>query len=112
MGLASDIGRGFGASGPGLLIGGIAGLILGPPILRLAGRIVRPAARTVIRSGADAYRYTREGIGDLMEESRAELVHAESKDAEPKAKSQRPAKPSKRAARAPAKPGGHVGAHP
>jgi hypothetical protein len=64
--------KGLIGAGPLLLIG-VAGMVLGPRLVRLAGRAGRPVARTALRTGADAYDRTREGLGGLIEESRAEL---------------------------------------
>jgi hypothetical protein len=64
--------KGLNGAGPFLLIG-VAGMLLGPPLLRLVGRATRPVARTAVRSGVGAYERTRDGLGGLIEESRAEL---------------------------------------
>jgi hypothetical protein len=64
--------KGLTGAGPLLLIG-VAGMVFGPQLLRLAGRATRPVARTALRTGADAYDRTREGLGGLVEESRAEM---------------------------------------
>ena len=71
--------KGLTGAGPLLLVG-VAGMVLGPQLVRLAGRVTRPVARTALRSGVDAYDRTREGLGrtreglgGLIEESRAEM---------------------------------------
>lgn len=71
--------KGFMGAGPLVLVG-VAGMVFGPRLLRLAGRATRPVARTALRSGVDAYERTREGLGrtreglgELIDESRAEL---------------------------------------
>jgi hypothetical protein len=64
--------KGLTGAGPLLLVG-VAAMVLGPALLRLAGRATRPVARTALRSGVDAYDRTREGLGGLIEESREEM---------------------------------------
>lgn len=71
--------RGLMGAGPLMLVG-VAGMVFGPRLLRLAGRASRPVARTALRSGVDVYDRTREGLGrtreglgELVDESRAEL---------------------------------------
>ena len=66
-------------AGPLLLIG-VAGMVLAPRLLRLAGQAGRPVARGALRAGVDVYDRTRdglgrtrEGLGDMVDESRAEL---------------------------------------
>lgn len=68
MALVSDIAKGVGGAGPIVLVG-VGALILGPPLLRMIGRAARPVARRAVRSGVAV----RDGIGDLVEESRAEM---------------------------------------
>jgi hypothetical protein len=64
--------KGLTGAGPLVLVG-VAGMVLGPTLLRLAGRATRPVARTALRSGVDVYDRTREGFGGLIEESRGEI---------------------------------------
>jgi hypothetical protein len=71
--------KGLTGAGPLMLIG-VAGMVLGPTLLRLAGRATRPVARTALRSGVDVFDRTREGFGGLregfgglIEESRGEM---------------------------------------
>lgn len=64
--------KGLTGAGPLMLVG-VAGMLLGPTLLRLAGRATRPVARTALRSGVDVYDRTREGFGGLIEESRGEM---------------------------------------
>jgi hypothetical protein len=39
----------------------------------MVGRVTRPAAKRTLKAGIGAYRRTREGVGHLVEESRAEM---------------------------------------
>ena len=71
--------KGLIGAGPLVLIG-VAGMVFGPRLLRLAGRAGRPVARTALRTGVDVYDRTkeglgrtREGIGEMVDETRAEL---------------------------------------
>jgi hypothetical protein len=66
-------------AGPLLLIG-VAGMVLGPRLVRLAGRAGRPVARRALRTGVDVYDRTREGLGgvrdglgEMVDETRAEM---------------------------------------
>jgi hypothetical protein len=86
-------------SGPGpLLLIGVAGMVLGPRLLRLAGRAGRPVARTALRTGADLYDRTkeglgrsREGLGEMVDESRAEMKgRGQGRGRRPAARSSRP----------------------
>jgi hypothetical protein len=56
---------------------GVAALALGPTVLPWVGRVLRPAAKTVIKGGLIVYRETVAGIGELasglVEEARREL---------------------------------------
>lgn len=67
-----DLGKALGGSGPWLMAG-VGVLVLGPPALRLLGRVTRPAAKRTLRTAMGAYHRTKEGVGDLIEESRSEL---------------------------------------
>ena len=64
--------KGLMGAGPLMLVGAAA-MVFGPRLLRLAGRATGPVARTALRSGVGVYDRTREGLGDLVDESRAEL---------------------------------------
>jgi hypothetical protein len=56
---------------------GVAALFLGPTLLPTIGRVLRPAAKAVIKGGIVVYRETVAGIGelttDLVAEARSEL---------------------------------------
>ena len=56
---------------------GAAALVLGPTLFPAIGRILRPAAKTVIKGGLVLYRETVGAIGDLttdlVEEAKREL---------------------------------------
>lgn len=71
--------KGFFGAGPLVLVG-VAGMVFGPRLLRMAGRATRPVAKGALRTGVDVYDRTRqglgrtrEGLGDLVDESREEL---------------------------------------
>jgi len=61
--------------GAGLAIAGAA--ILAPTVLPAVGRMVRPVAKTAIKTGMMLYRETLAGVGDvtsdIVAEARAEL---------------------------------------
>lgn len=61
--------------GVGLAIAGAA--ILAPTVLPAVGRMVRPVAKTAIKTGMMLYRETLAGVGDvtsdLVAEARSEL---------------------------------------
>jgi hypothetical protein len=56
---------------------GAAALVLGPTLFPAIGRVLRPAAKTVIKGGLVLYRETVGAIGDLttdlVEEAKREL---------------------------------------
>jgi hypothetical protein len=56
---------------------GLAAIVLGPTVLPAIGRVLRPAAKSVIKGGIVAYRamITEAGefASDLIEEARSEL---------------------------------------
>jgi len=58
---------------------GVAALLLGPTLFPAIGRVLRPAAKTVIKGGLVLYRETVGAIGDLttdlVEEAKRELEH-------------------------------------
>lgn len=61
--------------GVGLAVAGAA--VLAPTVLPAVGRMVRPIAKTAIKTGMMIYRETLAGVGDitneLVAEARAEL---------------------------------------
>lgn len=63
-----DLAKGAGGVGPALLIG-VGAFVLGPPLLRMTGRMLRPVAKKAVRTGAAA----RESFGDLIADSRSEM---------------------------------------
>jgi len=73
----------------GLAIG-VGAIILGPTAIRTLEGILRPTAKTLIKSGMVFYRETLSEIGematDLVAEARAELDQEASADREPPAK--------------------------
>jgi hypothetical protein len=74
MALIDDMFKGNLAAG---LATGVGAIILGPTTVRTLGSILRPAAKTLIKSGLVFYRETLSEIGemaaDLVAEARAEL---------------------------------------
>jgi Protein of unknown function (DUF5132) len=64
-----------GALGPGLAIAGA--VILAPTVVPAVGRMLRPVAKTAIKTGMMLYRETLSGVGDvagdLVAEARSEL---------------------------------------
>ena len=74
MALLEDIFKGNAMTGVAV---GAAALFLGPTVLPTIGRVLRPAAKTVIKGGIVLYRETIAGIGelttDLVEEARSEV---------------------------------------
>jgi hypothetical protein len=56
---------------------GVAAAVLGPTLLPAIGRVLRPAAKTVIKGGMMLYEQAVAGIGDLtsdlVAEARSEL---------------------------------------
>lgn len=74
MALFEDLFEG-GIIGPGLAIAGV--VVLAPTVVPAAGRLLRPIAKTVIKTGMMLYRETLSGVGDvagdLVAEARAEL---------------------------------------
>jgi hypothetical protein len=64
---------------------GVGALLLAPTILPAVGRVIRPAAKAVIKGGMVFYRETLaevgEVAGDLFAEARAELEHESSSPA-------------------------------
>jgi Protein of unknown function (DUF5132) len=67
-------------AGTGLAVG-IGALVLGPTLLPAIGRVLRPAAKAVIKGGMVIYRETMSEVGeltgDLVAEARAELEEGE-----------------------------------
>jgi hypothetical protein len=74
MALIEDMFKGNVVTG---LAVGVAAIVLGPTLIPTIGRVLRPAAKTVIKGGMVLYRETLAGIGelttDLVEEVRGEL---------------------------------------
>lgn len=64
------------AAGPAVALG-IGAILLAPKIFPAIGRVVRPVAKGVIKTGMAVYQETFAGIaeatGDLIAEARAEL---------------------------------------
>jgi hypothetical protein len=67
------------AEGAGPLVLGVGALMLAPTLLPALGRVLRPVAKGVIKTGMTVYEDTfatlREATGDLIAEARAELQH-------------------------------------
>ena len=93
MALIEDMFKGNLAAGLAI---GVGAIILGPTAIRTLAGILRPAAKTMIKSGMVFYRETLSEIGematDLVAEARAEL------DQQAGADRQVPAKTGSRAA--------------
>jgi Protein of unknown function (DUF5132) len=74
MALIEDMFKGNLATG---LAVGIGAVLLGPTVMQTAGRILRPAAKAVVKGGLVFYRETLSEVGeiasDLLAEARAEL---------------------------------------
>ena len=74
MALIEDVFKGNVVTG---LVIGVAALVLGPTLFPTVGRVLRPAAKTVIKGGIMLYRETVNGIGelttDLVAEAKSEL---------------------------------------
>ena len=93
MALIEDV---FKGNLPAGLAIGVGALIFGPAVIQTMGRILRPAAKTLMKGGVVFYRETLSELGematDLVAEVRAEL------DQEASADRQVPAKTAARAA--------------
>ena len=74
MALIEDIFKGNAVTGIAV---GVAAVFLGPTLFPMVGRVLRPAAKTVIKGGIVAYRETVGAIGELtsglVEEAAREL---------------------------------------
>ena len=74
MALIEDVFKGNAVTGVAI---GVAALVLGPTLLPTVGRVLRPAAKTVIKGGIMLYRETVTAIGELttglVEEAKREL---------------------------------------
>src|SRR6266404_1415901 len=83
MALIEDVFKGNVVTGLAI---GVAALVLGPTLFPTVGRVLRPAAKTVIKGGIMLYRETVGAIGELttglVEEATREL---EATGAEPTA---------------------------
>jgi hypothetical protein len=77
MALLEDMFKGNAVTGVAV---GLAAIVLGPTVLPAIGRVLRPAAKSVIKGGIVAYRamVTEAGefASDLIEEARSELEQA------------------------------------
>lgn len=91
MALFGDVAKAAGGAGPVLLVG-VGALVLGPSLLRMAGRATRPVAKTVIRTVARTVGAAREDLEEVIEQSRAEV------EAAAEARGPRPSRPRRRAA--------------
>jgi hypothetical protein len=71
---------------------GVGAIMFGPTAVRTLGSILRPAAKTLIKSGLVFYRETLSEIGematDLVAEARAELDQEAGADRQPPAKTE------------------------
>jgi hypothetical protein len=80
MALLEDIVK---AEGAGPLVLGVGALMLAPTLLPALGRMLRPVAKGIIKTGMTVYDETystmREATGDLIAEARAELQHEDQK---------------------------------
>ncbi len=76
MALFEDMFKGGGASG---LAVGLGVALLGPILIPTIARVVRPAAKTMVKAGISVYRQAAEGFSEattgLVEEAREELAH-------------------------------------
>jgi hypothetical protein len=76
MALVEDLFKGSAVTGVAV---GVGALLLAPTVLPAIGRVIRPAAKAVIKGGMVFYRETLaevgEVAGDLFAEARAELEH-------------------------------------
>jgi hypothetical protein len=74
MALLEDMFKGNAVTGIAV---GVAAMVLGPTVFPTIGRMLRPAAKTVIKGGMMLYEQTIAGIGDLasdlVEEAKSEL---------------------------------------
>jgi len=79
MALVEDLLKGSTVTG---LAVGVGALLLAPTVLPAVGRVIRPAAKAVIKSGMVFYRETLAEVGevasDLFAEARSELEHENS----------------------------------
>ena len=79
MALIEDVFKGNAVTGVAI---GVAALVLGPALLPTVGRVLRPAAKTVIKGGIMLYRETVTAIGELttglVEEAKRELEQSPS----------------------------------
>jgi hypothetical protein len=72
MALIEDMFKGNLATG---LAVGIGAVLLGPTVMQTAGRILRPAAKAVIKGGLVFYRETLSEVGEIASDLLAE-AHA------------------------------------
>jgi hypothetical protein len=78
----------FLGEGAGPVALGVGAILLAPTLFPVLGRVVRPVAKGVIKTGMALYRETystvAEATGDLVAEARAELDAESQHVAEPK----------------------------
>ncbi len=81
MALLEDMMKGSTATGVAV---GLGALLLAPTLLPAIGRVLRPAAKAVIKGGIVVYRETVAEFGevasDLFAEAQAELAHGNGHD--------------------------------
>lgn len=82
MALLEDLFKGNAATGIAV---GLGAVLLGPTLIPAVGRVLRPAAKAMIKGGMVIYRETvaevGEVAGDLFAEARAELEQGNSHEA-------------------------------
>ncbi|MGJ0392240.1 MAG: DUF5132 domain-containing protein [Methylocystis sp.] len=92
MALLEDVVKGEGA---GPLVLGVGAIMLAPTLLPALGRVLRPVAKGIIKTGMSVYENTfatmREATGDLIAEARAELEHEGHKQEPPHRREAHPA---------------------
>jgi Protein of unknown function (DUF5132) len=71
MALIEDVFKGNLATG---LAVGVGAVILGPTVIQTMGRMLRPAAKAVIRGGMIFYRETLSEIGEMASDLVAEVT--------------------------------------
>ncbi|HLJ64750.1 MAG TPA: DUF5132 domain-containing protein [Stellaceae bacterium] len=75
MALMEDLVKGGGV--PGIAVG-VAVAVLAPVLLPMVSRVLRPAAKAMVKTGMSVYRETRRGItdatGDLIAEAKSEMA--------------------------------------
>lgn len=93
MALLEDVFAGSAVTGVAI---GVGALLLAPSVVPLVGRVLRPAAKAVIKGGLVLYRDTLAEIGevasDLVAEARAEIEQSDSRAVSTEARSGRAAR--------------------